>query len=56
MIKYDGSDKELIPTFSPYETYQYADAMLKHLSKDALKIIEETHLYSKQPVYYNMLP
>ena len=48
-----GSDKELIPTFSPYETYQYSDAMLKHLPKDALKTIEKTHLYSKQPVYYN---
>ena len=31
------SDKELIPTFSPYEIYQYSDAMLKHLPKDALK-------------------
>ena len=48
-----GSDKELIPTFSSYETYQYADAMLKHLPKDALKTIEKTHLCSKQPVYYN---
>ena len=27
--------------------------MLKHLPKDALKTIEKTHLYSKQPVYYN---
>ena len=32
-----GSDKELIPTFSPYEIYQYSDAMLKHLPKDSLK-------------------
>ena len=47
-----GSDKELIPTFSAYETYQYADSMLKHLSEKALKIIEKTHLYSKKPVYY----
>ena len=35
-----GSDKELPPTFSPYEVYQYADSMLKHLPKDALKTIE----------------
>ena len=41
-----GSDKELIPTFSPYEIYQYSDTKLKHLPKDAL-------LYSKEPVYYN---
>ena len=47
-----GSHKELVPTFSPYEIYQHADAMLKHLPKDALKTIEKTHLYSKQPVYY----
>ena len=26
-----GSDKELISTFSPYEIYQYSDAILKHL-------------------------
>ena len=49
-----GSNKELIPTFSPYEIYQYSDPMLKHLPKDALKTIERTHLYGKQPVYYNV--
>ena len=32
-----GSNKELTPTFSPYEIYQYSDAMLKHLPKDVLK-------------------
>ena len=48
-----GSDKELPPTFSPYEVYQYADSMLKHVPKDALKTIEKTHLYIKQPVYYD---
>ena len=48
-----GSDKELIPTFSPYEIYQYSGAMLKHLPKDVLKTIEKTHLYSKESVYYN---
>ena len=31
-----GSNKELIPTFSPCEIYQYSDNMLKHFSKDAL--------------------
>ena len=30
-------DKQLIPTFSPYEIYQYSDAMLKHLPKGSLK-------------------
>ena len=48
-----GSNKELIPIFSPYEIYQYSDAMLKHLPKDSLKKIEKTMLYSKQSVYFN---
>ena len=30
-----GNDKELTPTFSPYEIYQYS--MLQHLPKDSLK-------------------
>ena len=47
------SDKELVPTFCPCEIYQYSDAMLKHLPKCMLKTIKKTHLYSKQPVYYN---
>ena len=50
-----GSDKELIPTFSPYEIYQYSDAMLKYLPKDVLKAIEKIHLYSKEPGYYNVV-
>ena len=48
-----GSDKQLIPTFSPYEIYQYSDSMLKHLPKDSLKKIEKTMLYNKQAAYYN---
>ena len=51
ITKYN-SDKELIPTFSPYEIYQYADTMLKHLHKDVLKTIEKMHFYSKKPIYY----
>ena len=45
-----GSDKELPPTFSPWEVYQYLDQTLKHLP--TLKIIEKTHLYSKLPIYF----
>ena len=41
-----------MPTFSPYEIYQYSDAMLKHLSKNALKKTEKTMLYSKELVYF----
>ena len=36
-----GSDKELIPTFSPYEIYQYSDDMLKHLPKDSPKKLKK---------------
>ena len=45
--------KQLIPTFSPYEIYQYFDAMLKNLLKNSLKKIEKTMLYSKKPIYFN---
>ena len=45
------SDKELPPTFSLWEVYQYSDQMLKHLSSDALKTLQKTHLYSKKSVY-----
>ena len=47
-----GSDKELPPTFTPWEVYQYSDAMLKHLPLDSLKPLQKHLLYSKQPVYY----
>ena len=29
-----GHDKQLIPPFPSYETYQCSDTMLKHLPKD----------------------
>ena len=32
-----GKDKQLIPTSSPYEFYQYLDSMLKHFPKNRLK-------------------
>ena len=48
----NGSHREIPPTFSPYEIYQYADSMLNHLPAKALKTIEKTHLYSKHSVYY----
>ena len=48
-----GNDKQLIPTFSPYEIYQYSDAMLKHLPEKFFKKVEKTLLYSKKPVYFN---
>ena len=47
-----GSDRELPPTFSPWEIYLYSDQMFKHLPKDDLKAIQKTFLFSKKPVYY----
>ena len=47
-----GSDKELPPTFSPWEVYQYSDQMLKHLPADDLNSIQKTFLFSKKPAYY----
>ena len=46
-----GSDKELPPTFSPWEVFQYSDAMLKHLPKDSLKPLQKALIYSKKPIY-----
>ena len=43
-----GSDKELPPTFSPWEIYQYSDQMLKHLPSDALKTKKNTFIVKKQ--------
>ena len=47
-----GSNKELPPTFSPWEIYQYSDAMLKKLAAEDLKTIQKTFLYSKESVYF----
>ena len=51
ITKYE-SDKELPSTFTPWEVYQYSDAMLKYLPLDSLKPLQKHLLYSKQPVYY----
>ena len=42
-----GSDKELPPTFSPSEVYQYSDQMLKHLPTDSLKTIQK-HIFTQK--------
>ena len=52
VTRYDN-DKQLVPTFSLYETYQYSESMLKHLTKDSLKKLEKTMLYSKKLIYFN---
>ena len=47
-----GCDRELPPTFTPWEVYQYSDTMLKHLPIESLKPLQKDLLYSTQPVYY----
>ena len=47
-----GSDKELPPTFTPWEIYQYLDNMLKHLPSDALRTIAKTLSCDKKEVYF----
>ena len=47
-----GSDKELPPSFSPWEVYQYSDQLLKHLPKDSLKTLQKTLLFCEKPIYF----
>ena len=47
-----GTDKELPPTSSPWEVYQYLDQLLKHMPTNALKTIQKTHLFSRKPIYF----
>ena len=51
-----GTNKELTPTTTPQEIYQYSDAMLKHLPAKSLKVIENDLLFSKEEVVipYNL--
>ena len=41
MTKYEN-DKQLIPTFSPDEIYQYSDSVLKHLPEKLFKKIKKS--------------
>ena len=43
-----GTNKSLIATSTPQEIYQYSDAILKHLPKNALKRIQNELLYNKK--------
>ena len=51
-----GTNKELTPTTTSQEIYQYSDAMLKHLLAKSIKVIENELLYSKEEVVipYNL--
>ena len=49
-IKKFSTNKELIPTTTSQEIYQYSDSMLKHLPKKYLEVIRNNFLYSEKPV------
>ena len=42
----NGTSKSLLPTATPQEIYMYSDTVLKHLPKNALKMIEKDLLFS----------
>ena len=43
-----GDDIPILPTTNTIDIYKYSDAMLKHLPKKELKVIENNLLYSKK--------
>ena len=45
-----GDDTLILPTSNTVEIYKYSDAILKHLPKNALEVIENDLLYSKKKV------
>ena len=49
-IKQLGDDVPVLPTTNTIEIYKYSDAMLKHVPKKALKVIENDLLYSRKKV------
>ena len=49
-IKRLGDDIPILPMTNTINIYKYSDAMLKHLPKKALKVIENNLLYSKKKV------
>ena len=49
-IKRLGDDVPILPTPNTVEIYKYSDAMLKHRPKNALKVIENGLLYSREKV------
>ena len=49
-IKRLGGDTPILPTTNTVEIYRYSDAILKHIPKDALGVVEKDLLYSKKKV------
>ena len=47
-----GTNKQLIPTATPQEIYQYSDSTLKHLPEKSLKKLRKHFLFSEKEVLY----
>ena len=47
-ITKNGSNKEVIPTFSLYEIDPYSDSMMKHLPKDSLKNLKKQYFTAER--------
>ena len=52
-IKRNGDDIPILPLTNTVNIYQFSDKILNHIPKDALKTIENDHLYSKKKVVIN---
>ena len=49
-IKRLGDDTPILPTTNTVEIYKYSDAILKHITKNALAVIQNDLLYSRKKV------
>ena len=49
-IKRLGDDTPILPTTNTVEIYKYSDAILKHIPKNALAVIQNDLLYSRKKV------
>ena len=45
-----GDDTPILPTTNTVEIYKYSDAILKHMPKNALAVIENDLSYSRKKV------
>ena len=52
-IKRNGDDIPILPLTNTVNIYQFSDKILNHIPKDALKTIENDHMYSKKKVVIN---
>ena len=47
-----GTNKQLVPTLTPQEIYQYSDSMLRHPREKYLKKLRKHFLFNEKEVIY----